>query len=131
MSPRDRQPPPVVSTDDRRDMESVLQLDESTLDPSFNYRWVKDEPQRIARHKMKGYVVVSQDEGVRTMIELDQASDGVVRIGDTILMKCPRARYEERQRQNDLLTNARLQTNDQEVRRRAAKHGVRVITDPS
>lgn len=120
---------PQVSVREDRDVQSMLDLEPDSMDPNFVYKFVKDSPIRIARHKMRGYRPVTQDEGVKTLVDCDSTVDGAIRVGDTILMKCPRERVEARQKKLVDLANARLGLPQRKVEENAKRFGVRVIHD--
>lgn len=89
-----------------RDVGSMLELDPESMDSTKNYRFVREDPMRIARHRMKGYKLSSKADGPTCFAESDDRGDDVIRVGDTVLMECPKEQYEERQKaKRDLATN--------------------------
>lgn len=122
---------PVIDLTTLRSVDEALRLDESTTDKSMVYRFVSERPQRVARHRMKGYVPVEQGE-VQLMVPelLDDRGDGLVRVGDTILMKCRKEVVEHRQGQIGQLRDARLKQPKKRVKRhRNRKRGIEIIDE--
>lgn len=85
----------------RRNYDALLEVDESTIEDGVAYRWVSTLfPQRIARHKMLGYEFARQEHGIRTKAGItDDAADGTIRVGDSVLMICAKEYVEQRQRE--------------------------------
>jgi hypothetical protein len=120
---------PEVVVRAHRDVEGMLELDMNTLDPDFHYKWVHDSPLRIARHRLRGYIPVQASEGVGTVAGIDAATDGVIRVGDTILMKCPRERVRQREENNRRLAESRLAAPKKKFLSDARQLGADTITD--
>jgi hypothetical protein len=120
---------PRVRVVENRNVEGMLDLDPSTLDPDFHYKWVNDSPLRVARHRMRGYVPVMAEEGVRTVVDVDTDVDGVLRVGDTILMKCPKERVRQRDENHRRLSESRLAAPKKKFLSEAEKLGVEIVTD--
>lgn len=120
---------------ERLDPQDALALDESTLDPNLHYRFV--HPRNMAKRKVQGYEVVLRSEsGVRLMSDdphlkakEETSADDLIRVGQTILMACEKKRFNERRRQNALLTQQRLGSSEVKFQQEARKRGVRSITD--
>ena len=123
-----RSPMPDVIAQERRDIEQLTALDPETLDGEYHYRWVMNHPHRIARHKLKGYTLVSQEEGVKTLSDiLDDDGSGRVTLGDLVLMKCPKERYIARRKSNRRFSEARMAAPKQQFKNRAKKRGSKTI----
>jgi len=118
----------VMITDERRDVESMLELDPETLNPNMNYRFVKDEPLNISRKRMKGYrPVLKEDNGVKTLVEADDQGDGLIRVGDTILMACPKGAFKRRQKEARVRAAGKLRIPKKKVKDLAKANKVRII----
>lgn len=127
-------PPKVkVQSMELLDMQA---LDPSSLDPDRHYRWVRttsdDQPtgMSVTRHKLRGYEVETyRDGGPRTLAEAPAGEDNTVRMGDLILMSCPKALRQERMKQAERQSEERLAANSVTTEEQARKLGVRVIKD--
>lgn len=109
-----------VTAEEHGDIQSLQELDHTTTDPNSHYRWVRADPLRIGRRKLKGYRIVHVDEGVKTRAEyLDDTSDGTMRIMDTILMCCPLAPWRKRKRGDLQRSNDRLSAPKKQFKKRA------------
>lgn len=111
-------------------------IDTETLDnENYYYRLVQERPQRIARMKARGGTFVSATEdGVKTFLGDDAFADDKIRDGDTILMKFPRAKHEERKKAVRQLTRKRLAVPEAQFRKKTKKAGpggkdINVVTD--
>lgn len=117
----------------RQDLLSLQQLDERTKDPNRHYRWVRttqkddDGSFAVTQKKQLGYEIEHQREGgVRTLATPDKTGDGSIRMGDLVLMSCPKALRQEREQDNLIFNERRLGTNsetfkDKTRRQRGAK----------
>lgn len=113
---------------DRRMLEGMLELDPETMDPRYKYKFVKDDRLRIARHRMRGYRPVRREQGgVSTIIDLDDSADGLIRVGDTILMQAPRHRIDQQQAAQRDLATKRLGSTKRRVKEMGEKKGVEVF----
>lgn len=129
---------PTVQVEAREQMGSMLDLDVEKLDPKFKYRWVNVAPLKVARAKAKGYVLVDPDEEeiLNQVGDSPDTDDGRVRVGDVILMKCPRVVHRERRKRVAERTKTRLGSPKRKFKREAQVRGsqrygvpVNVITD--
>ncbi len=120
---------PIVQVAERRldpdNMEATFALDQDTVLDGKHYRWVKETTTRVARHKMLGYRLVDREDGVATEIEGDQAGDGRIRNGDSILMVCDKARVVARRKGYEDLAAFRTKRSGDEVQSNAKKKGLR------
>jgi hypothetical protein len=120
-----------VDVEERMDIEDILMVDPSTLDPSLHYRFVQERPRNLARRKIQGYEPVLRTEsGVKLIYEEEGkgSADDLIRVGDTILMACPKDRYKARRSQLAKLTRLRLGSAEDQFKSRAQKKGVRTLT---
>lgn len=98
-SPRRREVP-QLEVEDLNQMSSLLDLNMRTLDPNYTYKFVNRSANiKMSRAKQKGYVFVDPDRepGIRTQLgESPDIQDGCYVVGDTVLMRCPRAKERAR-----------------------------------
>ncbi len=104
------------------EMQGILDI--STLDTEhYHYRFIQDRPQNIARKRSMGYVnVLAEEEGVKTLTE-EVSADGLIRDGDTILMRVPKDRYKARVAKNRAFTEARLSAPEQAFKKKTKGAG--------
>lgn len=119
---------PVVEVTDRRDNEAVLGLDPETMDPNKHYRWVNATPQRVARHKMRGYRLVTREDGVIPIIPVDDAGDSSVRVGDMVLMQCDVDAFNARRQLAEQKAIQRTRNTAAEVKAKAKRKGIRTFS---
>lgn len=111
---------PLINVTERHEMELALSLDPDTMDPNRHYRWVQDSGVRIAKHRAKGYTIERKSEsGVVPLVEVDDAADGTIRVGDTVLMSCPKDKYDARKRSQEELSLQRAQKATKAAKRKA------------
>lgn len=119
---------PYIEVKEPPKNDDTFALDDDTKQPGRHYRWVKEDPRRIARHKMRGYrVELAGEDSVRPMLEGDDSGDGKIRNGDSILMSCDEEAYRGRKRAQDELTLSRTRQPAKEVKRAAKKKGIRTF----
>jgi hypothetical protein len=117
-----------IDLDDRRSPDESALLDPDTLDPDMHYRFVLRSPTRVAQARAKGYVEVSRADGVRTLYdEADDDGTGVIMHGSRVLMCCPKAKREARERRMLQVANARLRSPVEGVKTKARRAGVKVL----
>jgi hypothetical protein len=121
---------PEVQTQELRELNSLLELDPETTDASKHYRWVRSDALRVGKAKLRGYSVVKKEDGVKTLAGYtDDTADGLMRIGDTILMACDLEGYRKRKRAQVKLSGARLSAPAKQFKRNARRRRVRIIKD--
>jgi hypothetical protein len=93
-----------------RELATLTDLDESTLDPNYTYRWVHKSGLKIGRQKARGYVIVKpEDEEIKNAAgEAPEAADGTYTIGDVVLMKIKKLDYRQRKHAQKRKTDKRL-----------------------
>jgi hypothetical protein len=120
------------------EFQSMLDLDLSTLDPNFTYRFANVAPLKVARWKARGYTIVdaTQESGIRNAVgDAPEAEDGTYRVGDLVLMKVPKTLRKARRRALAKKRDQRLKGPEKQFRHQARKKGrrystpVEVITD--
>jgi hypothetical protein len=118
----------------KREDSRLLDLVEGTTDAAYHYRWVrsrKDENHlAVSRAKLKGYTPVLEKEGVKTVVAPDPRPDGVIGIGDLILMKCKKERHTERVREKRIHREQLLASASAETEEMAKQKGVQTVKDP-
>lgn len=118
---------PQVHVESRENMGSMLDIDIECLNKNFKYRFVNEAPLKVARAKAKGYRFVSPDEEriVNSVGDaIEPSEDGLIRVGDLILMKSPRPLYRARQAKKRERTKARLSGQKRKFKRDAQAAGV-------
>jgi hypothetical protein len=116
--------PPGVKTDtfESLNLEAFAEfdIDPSSLDPERHYRVIQQRPGRLARANQQRYQPVATDEGVKSISGRDLGgADGLIRIGDGILMSCPKEIFVERRRQIQRLNQARLSAPEGQFKKKA------------
>ena len=88
------------------DFDAEYTLPTGFKDPKFNYRWVLDDDKFGSKNLTKKQVVqgykavkVTDVDGKKLAGDPRIKLDGTIRVGDSVLMKCPIARYKERRRE--------------------------------
>jgi hypothetical protein len=97
------------------DMDDIMKIKEEAKQKGFHYSWVadhgdKDKTQMI-KAQARGYVPVkvSDIEGEHFKGDVRVGVDGLMRVGDAILMKCPDERVESREKERQEQSNASRQ----------------------
>lgn len=136
--PTKRQVAPISGTAvKRQDLMSVQQLVEESKDPNRHYRWVRttardDDGSVSVRQKQQlGYEIERHAEGgVRTVAKADSTGDGSIRMGDLVLMSCPKALRQERETENLHFNEKRLGANSETLRGRVqGQRGAKLVGD--
>jgi len=98
----------VEVTKDEADQEQFDGLQLSNRDPNYHYRFARKSDMAIARHKFNGYEVVdSTSDEVRsiltdsTKMRKGADVDTTIAVGDLVLMRIPREKYEENMRRRE------------------------------
>lgn len=122
----------TVKSRNRRDAQ-LLDLDEKTLDPSRHYRWVRcradEHLQSVTKHKLRGYTLETTEGGVKTIAEADKRPDGVIAIGDVVLMSCPKGEHEQQVRARQAHTEQLLASTSATTKEMAKEKGIKLIED--
>lgn len=92
--------------------------------PDRQYRFVANQPGRVAEMKTLGYKV-TDSKGLKTLVPSE--SETSILIGDVLLMDCPKALFAKRQQASADLSTARTKAPKQDFREYAARHGVQII----
>lgn len=93
-------------------------------DPKRQYRFVANQPGRVAEMKSLGYTV-SLPKGLKTLIPSE--SETSITLGDVVLMDCPREVFEQRQMAMSELSIARTKAPKQDFREFASRHNVQIV----
>lgn len=123
----------------RQDLLSVQQLDERTMDPNRHYRWVRttvkddDNSFAVTQKQRLGYEIeIAREGGVRTIAQPDKTGDGSIRMGDLVLMSCPKALRQDRVQDNLIFNERRLGTNSETFKEKTKRQrGAKLIGDES
>lgn len=110
------------------DNYAVMDIDPDSLDPSMHYRVISARSTRLARARMQGYRPVTSADGVRRLSQRDEeegeaeetveGADGTIRVGDGILMACPKEVYERRVAASDKIKRGRLRAPEGQFRKK-------------
>lgn len=93
-----------------RELGTLTELDPTTLDKNFTYRWVYKSPLKIARARARGYVMVdpSTEDVLNAVGESPESADGTYTLGDVVLMKLPKLQHRARRIAQKNKTDKRL-----------------------
>lgn len=119
----------------REDLLSLQQLDQNTLDPNRHYRWVrttaKDDDGSISvrQKQLMGYEIERDREGgPKTLVKPDSTGDGSIRMGDLVLMSCPKALRQEREAEHLHFNEKRLGANSETYKARVkGQRGAKLV----
>lgn len=136
MSPVNRPALPKVEVSDRSKKEpGFLDLDPTTLEEGRHYRWVRcraDEHMlAVTKTKLKGYRVekLQKEGGVRPLGEFDTRPDGVIAVGDLVLMSCPSELYDKYVRERQARGDALMASAVAQTKEMAEEKGISLIKD--
>lgn len=106
---------------------SMLELDPSTLDPNFKYRWVNENNLKVARARAKGYRPVDPEiEEVKNAVgDSPEVVGGVYKVGDVVLMRTPISTYRGRRQQIAQKRDRRLKGPVRKFKREAQEQSER------
>lgn len=122
--------PEPVTVQQPRNISSALELDPRTVDPNMHYRWVRNDPLRITKARLKGYdIVKATKDGPTPYVSVGDSADGTIRVGDVILMACTKAQYELGRVEVKQTADDRLRRVTQPVKKLAKDTGVQLIKD--
>lgn len=121
----------------RQDLRSIQQLDPRTLDPNRHYRWVRtvarddDGSISVRQKEMIGYEIERDREGgPKTMAKSDKTGDGSIRMGDLVLMSCPKVLRQGRETENLHFNERRISANSENLRSRVkGQRGAKLVGD--
>jgi hypothetical protein len=118
----------------KREDARILDLIEETKEPGYHYRWVRSRQDEnhlaVSRAKLKGYTPVHTKEGVKTVVAPDTRPDGIIAIGDCILMKCKVDRHQARVREKRIHREQLLASATADTEKMAKEKGLELIKDP-
>lgn len=106
---------------------SMLELDPSTLDPNFKYRWVNENNLKLARARAKGYRPVDPEiEEVKNAVgDSPEVVGGVYKVGDVVLMRTPISTYRGRRQKIAQKRDRRLKGPVRKFKREAQEQSER------
>lgn len=97
-------------------------IDPDSLDKNFHYRFVQSRPNRMARARKQGYKPVQADEIVLVNgSDAGESADNLVHDGDRILMKVPKERKKERDKEARKLRAQRMKAPVQSFKNKAER----------
>jgi hypothetical protein len=90
--------------------DSTLSLDPETIDSDYKYRFVYHDKNRFARMMMRGYEFVTRDDPERLKYSLvaQYTTEGYLAVGDSVLMRCAKKRYDRRRKEIRTLNEGRM-----------------------
>lgn len=121
-----------------QELSSMLELDMSTLDAGYVYRWVHKTPLKVARQRARGYSIVdpAESEGIKNAVgDSPEAEDGTYTVGDLVLMRCKKLTHKARRHHVARKAKQRLRGPERKFRRDVKAKGesrgfdIEVITD--
>lgn len=121
----------------RQDLLQVQHLKEETKDPNRHYRWVRttarddDGSISVQQKRMLGYEIeVQKPGGVETIAKSDSTADGSIRMGDLVLMSCPKVLRQEREADNLHFNERRIQASSETFKGRTkGQRGAKLVGD--
>lgn len=121
---------PKVVAQELREVNTLLELDTETTDPNRHYHWFRENALRVGKAKMRGYTIVHESDGVKTLAGFtDNTADGIMRVGDVILMSCDLLAWRKRKRLQGKTAESRLSAPAKQFKRNARRRRVKVIRD--
>lgn len=123
----------------REDLASVQTLDPNTKDPDRHYRWVRttarddDGSISVRQKQLMGYEIEHiRPGGPMTIAKPDSTSDGSIRMGDLVLMSCPKALQQEREKENFHFNERRITASSETFKSRTrGQRGAKLVGDES
>lgn len=121
----------------RTDLLQVQQLREETKDPNRHYRWVRtttrddDGSISVQQKRQLGYEIeMHREGGVQTVAKADSTADGSIRMGDLVLMSCPKVLRQERETDNLHFNERRIRTSSETFKGRTkGQRGAKLVGD--
>lgn len=121
----------------RADLLQVQNLREETKDPNRHYRWVRttardDDGSISVQQKMQmGYEIeYAKEGGVQTVAKPDSTADGSIRMGDLVLMSCPKVLRQEREADNLHFNERRIRAGSETFKGRTkGQRGAKLVGD--
>lgn len=121
----------------REDLQSIQQLDPATMDPNRHYRWVRtvarddDGSISVRQKQLLGYEIERiREGGPMTIAKPDSTADGSIRMGDLVLMSCPKALRQERETESLHFNEKRLGANSENYRASVkGQRGAKLVGD--
>jgi len=95
-------------------------LDVQGKDPKFSYRWLNTHKQNLATKKARGWEVVN-DSKIKT---LSGTPDSTHHIGDMVLAKMPKEKYDKMMKEKKELGDSRRKSQKEEFRDEGRRSGV-------
>lgn len=116
------------------DMDLIMDVGRlpGVLDPAFYYSWVTDDKRIMSIAKMRGYVVVKASDPEGKALGVDDPrirTDGVVGIGDAVLMRCPIDKVSQRNAERAKRNRMEVAAVKEEFHSAGAQLGVKTFED--
>ena len=92
-------------------------------DPNFVYRWLNTHKQNLETKKIRGWEIV-QDKSIKT---LDGSGESTHKIGDLILARMPKGKYEKMVAERKRLGDERRKVVKRRFREEAEIEGVKTF----
>lgn len=115
------------------DMARAMEINPKLLDPKFKYSWVLDEKkaQVVFRGEDMGYETAKVSEHPQLKDDPRVGADGTFRLGDLVLMRCPKEKYEVREKDRMDRNKKRVAAIKEEFHAEGARLGVPTYEDPN
>lgn len=122
------------------DFDAEYTLPLGFKDKKFNYRWVLDDSKHGSKNLTKRQIVqgyktvkVSDLDGKKLAGDPRVALDGTIRVGDSILMKCPIDKYTQRRKEVNERNNTKKVVRQiaDEFHSEGARLGMQTFEDPT
>jgi len=94
-------------------------------DPNFTYRWVNTHKQNLEMKKVRGWEVVN-DKNIKSFTS---STDSSHTLGDVVLCKMPKAKYEKMMRDRRELGEARRKAVKSNFRAEAENLGIKTFDE--
>ena len=113
------------------DYDQAFRIPDNMRDANFVYRWVLDDPKVMTVRKMQGYAAVKVGDQDGQVFKEDPRlqADGTIRVGDDVLMRCPKAKYEERERERRQKNTRKLAAIKEDYHEATAGPGISTFED--
>lgn len=122
-----------------RELAQITDIDLSSINPDYVYRWVHKSQRKISRKRAVGWeIVVPADEpDIRNTLgdPLEEDADGTYTLGDVVLMRIRKVQHRARRHAVKRHTDQRLRGPERKFKREARDRGaerglsIEVITD--
>ena len=91
-------------------------------DPNFHYRWLNTHKQNLESKKIRGWEIVTGDKKIKSLAE---SPDSTHAVGDLILARMPKSKYDEMQAQKREMGDRRRKIYKEKFQEEARRAGVK------